>query len=60
MDKFISDIIREYHVAVHHTFSIGAIIASWVALTGIVRFAIAVYRRAKGIYPPATSQMEHH
>jgi hypothetical protein len=60
MDRFISDIIKEYHVLFHKTFAIGAIIAVWVAVTGIIRFSIAVYRRAKGIYPPATSQMEEH
>lgn len=60
MDKFVSDIIREYHVAVHHVFYIAAIIGVWVALTGVIRFGIAVNRRRKGIYPGATSQMEHH
>lgn len=60
MDAFISNIIREYHVAVHHTFGIVALIGGFVAITGAIRFGIAVYRRRKGIYPPATSQMEHH
>jgi hypothetical protein len=59
MDKFIMDIIREYHVAVHHTICIAAIICAWVAITGAIRFGIAIYRRKKGIYPPATSMMEH-
>ena len=60
MDRFISDIIREYHLAVHHTIVIAAIIFGWVVLAGCVRFGIAIYRRWKGIYPPATSQMEEH
>ncbi|HPA73103.1 MAG: hypothetical protein KBA61_18745 [Spirochaetes bacterium] len=60
MDQFISDIIREYHVAVHHTFGIVALIGAWVVITGAIRFGIAIIRRRKGTYPPATSQMEHH
>ncbi|TAL34563.1 MAG: hypothetical protein EPN93_11680 [Spirochaetes bacterium] len=59
MDKFVMDIIREYHVAVHHSIWIAGIICCWVALTGGIRFGIAIYRRKKGIYPPATSMMEH-
>ncbi len=59
MDKFIMDIIREYHVAVHHTIWIAAIICAWVAITGSIRFGIAIYRRKKGIYPPSPSMMEH-
>lgn len=60
MDKFIIDLIREYPLAVHHTIYIAAIICGWVMITGCVRFGIAIYRRRKGIYPPAASQMEEH
>lgn len=60
MDRFITDLIKEYHDFFHKTFAIGAIIAVWVVICGIIRFSIAIYRRAKGIYPPATSQMEEH
>ncbi|HSV96577.1 MAG TPA: hypothetical protein VLM75_06545 [Spirochaetota bacterium] len=60
MDKFILDLIREYPLAVHHTFYIASIICVWVMITGCIRFGIAVYRRKKGIYPPAASQMEEH
>jgi len=60
MDKWIGDIIREYHMAVHHTIIIAGMIVGWVALTGCIRFGIAIVRRKKGIYPPATSQMEEH
>ena len=35
-------------------------IAAFVALCGCIRFGIAIWRRHKGIYPPATSQMEGH
>ncbi|HON78546.1 MAG TPA: hypothetical protein PK544_08665 [Spirochaetota bacterium] len=60
MDKFISDLVLEYHVAFHHAFWIAGIILSWVALSGAIRFSIAIYRRKKGIYTPAASQMEDH
>jgi hypothetical protein len=60
MDRFILDLIREYPLAVHHTINIAAIICGWVVITGCVRFGIAAYRRKKGIYPPAASQMEEH
>lgn len=60
MDKFITDLVREYHVAFHHAFFIAGIIMCWVAISGAIRFSIAVYRRKKGIYPPAASQMEEH
>ncbi len=60
MDKFILDLIREYPLAVHHTINIAFIIGGWVLITGCIRFGIAAYRRRKGIYPPAASQMEEH
>ncbi len=60
MDRFVIDLVREYPLAVHHTIVIGSLICGWVLLTGCIRFGIAVYRRMKGIYPPATSQMEEH
>ena len=60
MDKFISDFIREYQLAIHHILSISALIAVFVAICGMIRFGIAIRRRAKGIYPPAASQMKEH
>ncbi|MCU0821248.1 MAG: hypothetical protein MUC95_02090 [Spirochaetes bacterium] len=60
IDKFISDFIREYHVLLKNFFAIGGIIVCFVIICGAIRFGIAAYRRHKGIYPPATSQMEHH
>ncbi len=60
MDKFILDLIKEYHIAVHNAIYIAVLICCWVAITGAIRFGIAIWRRKKGIYPPATSQMEDH
>jgi hypothetical protein len=60
MDKFIGDLMLEYHLLFHNIVYICALIAAWVALTGCIRFGIAAYRRKKGIYPPAASQMEEH
>lgn len=60
LDKMISDFVREYHVLIKNFFAIGGLIVAWTILCGIIRFSIAIYRRQKGIYPPATSQMEHH
>ncbi|MCX8124141.1 MAG: hypothetical protein N3F66_08255 [Spirochaetes bacterium] len=60
MDELILYLIREYHTAVMHTLTISTIIAVWVVLCGCIRFGIAVYRRAKGIYPPAESLREGH
>jgi len=60
MDTFIINLIKEYPLAVHHTIVIAAIVAGWVVIAGCIRFGIAIYRRSKGIYPPATSQMEEH
>ncbi|HRZ25332.1 MAG TPA: hypothetical protein P5295_00860 [Spirochaetota bacterium] len=60
MDLFLSNWIREYHVLVHNFIYIAALIAGFVCICGCIRFGIAIYRRKKGIYPPATSMMEHH
>ncbi|HOO71120.1 MAG TPA: hypothetical protein PK926_05095 [Spirochaetota bacterium] len=60
MDLAISNWIVEYHVLVHHTIYIAALIIGFICIFGCVRFGIAVYRRKKGIYPPATSMMEDH
>ncbi len=60
MDRAIMDFMREYHLLTHHVIYIGTIIACFVALSGMIRFGIAVWRRKKGIYPPAASQMEEH
>lgn len=54
------DFMREYHTLVHHTIYIGLLIVGFICLAGAIRFGIAIYRRHKGIYPPATSQMEEH
>ena len=59
MDKAIIDFMREYHLLVRNTIVITAIIVGFVCVAGLIRFGIAVYRRKKGIYPPATSQMNH-
>jgi hypothetical protein len=60
MDQLITQIVKDYHVAVKNVFGIAALIIAWVAVTGSIRFGIAIYRRKKGIYPPAASQMEEH
>ncbi len=60
MDRAIMDFMREYHTLVHHTIYIGLLIVGFICIAGAIRFSIAAYRRHKGIYPPATSQMEKH
>jgi len=60
MDKIVMDFVREYPTLIHHVVWIGVIAGSFIALSGCIRFVIAVWRRYKGIYPPATSQMEDH
>ena len=60
MDKAIIDFMREYHVLVKNVIYIGSIAATFVIIAGCIRFGIATYRRKKGIYPPAASQMEEH
>ena len=60
VDKAILDFVREYHVLMENTIWIAALIAGFVAFSGAIRFGIAIYRRHKGTYPPAASQMEDH
>jgi|GEM_PF-280756 len=60
VDKAILDFVREYHVLLENTIWIAALIIGFVAICGAIRFGIAIYRRHKGIYPPAASQMEDH
>jgi len=60
MDRAIMDFMREYSVFVHNVIYIGALIVGFVCITGCIRFGIAIYRRHKGTYPPAASQMEEH
>jgi len=60
LDKLILDFIHEYQLAVHHMIFLSMIIGVFVAICGAIRFGIAIRRRAKGIYPPAASQMEEH
>lgn len=59
MDKAIMDFMREYHLLVRNTIVIASIIIGFILFSGCIRFGIAISRRKKGIYPPATSQMEH-
>lgn len=59
MDKAIMDFMREYHLLVRNTIVIASVIIAFVAVSGCIRFGIAIYRRKKGTYPPATSQMGH-
>lgn len=61
MDAIIANFVRYYPLAIHHfVFWIFVNIGSFVIVSGCIRFGIAIYRRYKGIYPPATSQMEKH
>jgi hypothetical protein len=60
MDAAIMYFMKEYHVLMHNVIYIGVIICGFVAICGCIRFGIAIYRRKKGIYPPASSQMEEH
>lgn len=59
MDRAIMDFMREYHLLVRNTIVIASIIIAFVCASGAIRFGIAIRRRKKGIYPPATSQMDH-
>ena len=59
MDKAIMDFMREYHLLVRNFIVIASVIVGFVCVSGCIRFGIAIHRRKKGIYPPATSQMEH-
>ena len=60
MDQIITNFVANYPTLIHHTTWIIAIGGSFVAICGCIRFGIAVWRRHKGIYPPATSMMEKH
>ena len=60
MNQAIMDFMREYHILVKNVVYIALIIFVFVCITGLIRFGIAAYRRKKGIYPPAASQMEDH
>jgi hypothetical protein len=60
MDKIVENFVRYYPTFIHHFVWICVIAGSFVAISGCIRFAIAVWRRHKGIYPPATSMMEKH
>ncbi len=60
MDQIVMDFVREYPTLIHHVVWIGVIAGCFIALSGCIRFGIAVWRRHKGIYPPSTSQMEDH
>ncbi len=59
MDLAIINFIREYQQLVYNTIVIAAIIIGFICISGAIRFGIAINRRKKGIYPPATSQMDH-
>ncbi|MFA5519786.1 MAG: hypothetical protein WDA74_11075 [Spirochaetota bacterium] len=59
MDLAIINFIREYQQLVFNTIVIAAIIITFICISGAIRFGIAINRRKKGIYPPATSQMDH-
>ena len=60
MDKAIMDFMLEYLVLVANIIYIASLIIAFVCIAGSIRFGIAIYRRKKGIYPPAASQMENH
>ncbi|MCL1864690.1 MAG: hypothetical protein FWF73_02640 [Spirochaetes bacterium] len=59
MDTAIMNFMRNYHLLVRNTIVIAAIIIGFICVSGCIRFGIAIARRKKGIYPPATSQMDH-
>lgn len=59
MDRAIIDFMRNYHLLVRNTIVIASVVVGFVAVSGCIRFGIAIYRRKKGTYPPATSQMGH-
>jgi hypothetical protein len=58
MDWSIYRFLRDYHTLAVNFVIIGAIITAFVVICGAIRFCIAANRRAKGIYPPAASQMD--
>jgi len=59
MDTAIINFMREYHLLVRNVIVIAAVIIGFICVCGCIRFGIAIVRRKKGIYPPATSQMDH-
>lgn len=59
MDLAIMNFMREYHLLVRNFIVIASVIVGFVCVSGCIRFGIAINRRRKGIYPPATSQMDH-
>lgn len=59
MDQAITYFMIEYHMLVKNVISIGSLIVAFVIIAGCIRFGIAIYRRKKGIYPPAASMEEH-
>ena len=59
MDQAIMNFMTEYHLLVRNTIVIASVIIAFVCVSGCIRFGIAIYRRKKGTYPPATSQMGH-
>lgn len=59
-DRFIIELVREYQVFVINAIMIISILVAFITVCGCIRFGIAIYRRKKGIYPPAASQMEDH
>ena len=61
MDKIVTNFVRYYPGLIYNVvFILGLLMGGFIVISGCIRFAIAIYRRHKGIYPPATSQMEHH
>ncbi|MBN1496184.1 MAG: hypothetical protein JXA07_05405 [Spirochaetes bacterium] len=61
MDKIVTDFAINYPGLIRNVvFILGLGMGGFIVLCGCIRFCIAVWRRHKGIYPPATSQMEEH
>ena len=61
MDKIVTDFVRNYPALIHNVvYILGLGMGGFIVIAGCIRFGIAVWRRHKGIYPPATSQMEEH
>ena len=59
MDTAIMNFMRDYHLLVRNVIVIASVIVAFICVAGCIRFGIAIVRRKKGIYPPATSQMDH-
>lgn len=61
MDKIVTNFVVNYPGLIHNVvYILGCLMGGFIVVSGCIRFGIAIYRRHKGIYPPATSQMEHH